>query len=164
MLLLALADMANDEGVCWPCVGTLRERLNVGTDRAVQQILKHLEEIGYISRDMRKGHSTVYRVHVKSIVESSEAIESHRFSMTNAWQFTEWDILRSNIAPRVYARDSYTCVYCGADDDLTIDHITPQSRGGGHGIDNLVTACRSCNSSKGSKTITEWKGESYVLA
>jgi len=62
LLLLALADMSNDQGVCWPSISTLRERLNVGTDRAVQQLLKSLEEEGVIRREMRQGHSTVYHV------------------------------------------------------------------------------------------------------
>lgn len=46
----------------------------------------------------------------------------------------------------------YTCVGCGKKlrkGDATIDHIIPQSCGGGHGMDNLQCMCRSCNSSKG---------------
>ncbi len=49
----------------------------------------------------------------------------------------------------VYARDGYACVICRASDDLTLDHITPWSRGGSDQPENLQTMCRSCNSSKG---------------
>lgn len=47
---------------------------------------------------------------------------------------------------KVYKRDDYTCQYCGADSDLTIDHIQPFSSGGSNDLDNLVVACRHCNS------------------
>jgi hypothetical protein len=52
---------------------------------------------------------------------------------------------------RIYARDGYRCVKCGAGDDLTIDHIHPRFRGGGNEDENLRTLCRSCNSAKGAR-------------
>jgi len=56
----------------------------------------------------------------------------------------------------IYARDGYRCVYCGAQEDLTLDHIVPLSKGGTHSEDNLVVACRSCNASKGNRSLLEW--------
>jgi 5-methylcytosine-specific restriction endonuclease McrA len=53
----------------------------------------------------------------------------------------------------VFARDNYTCQYCGgASKDLTIDHVIPKRHGGGMHWENLVTCCRRCNSRKGDKT------------
>lgn len=52
------------------------------------------------------------------------------------------------------------CAYCGAIDDITIDHIVPLSRGGKHEADNLTAACYSCNCSKGAKMLDEWLTES----
>ena len=49
------------------------------------------------------------------------------------------------------------CFYCGANDQITVDHIIPISRGGRHSIGNLLPACKPCNQSKHKKTITEWK-------
>lgn len=38
-----------------------------------------------------------------------------------------------------------------------IDHIIPLSRGGRHSIENLVAACKPCNSSKWAATPDEWE-------
>ncbi|MCY4009126.1 MAG: DNA methyltransferase [Anaerolineaceae bacterium] len=38
-----------------------------------------------------------------------------------------------------------------------VDHIVPQSRGGTDHIENLQLLCPPCNSSKGSKTMAEWR-------
>ncbi|MBI3244069.1 MAG: HNH endonuclease [Chloroflexi bacterium] len=56
----------------------------------------------------------------------------------------------------IFRRDNYTCQYCGRQPPhLTIDHIIPRHRGGGHHWDNLVTACPACNRRKGGKTAGE---------
>lgn len=49
------------------------------------------------------------------------------------------------------------CVYCGATENITQDHVIPIHRGGHHSAGNLVSACLSCNSSKQTKFITEWR-------
>ena len=48
------------------------------------------------------------------------------------------------------------CCYCGSTDNLCMDHMIPKMRGGPDNPENLVTACRSCNSSKGSRDMLEW--------
>ncbi|MBI3973630.1 MAG: HNH endonuclease [Chloroflexi bacterium] len=56
----------------------------------------------------------------------------------------------------IFLRDDYTCQYCGAKTrELTLDHVVPKHRGGGHSWDNLVSACRPCNHRKGSKALEE---------
>ena len=47
----------------------------------------------------------------------------------------------------VFARDSQRCQYCGAPAE-SIDHVLPRSRGGQHSWDNVVAACRRCNTRK----------------
>lgn len=46
----------------------------------------------------------------------------------------------------------------------TIDHVTPLHRNGKHIPDNLVAACRSCNSSKGYKLVSEWTWKDWKEA
>jgi len=58
-----------------------------------------------------------------------------------------------NISPSrsmIYKRDNNTCQYCGARSKLTIDHVIPRSKGGTDSWENLVVACSSCNTKKGS--------------
>jgi hypothetical protein len=48
------------------------------------------------------------------------------------------------------------CNYCGSTDRLALDHIFPQKYGGQDDAENLIFACRTCNSSKGKKDLMEW--------
>lgn len=48
------------------------------------------------------------------------------------------------------------CNYCGSTEKLALDHIFPQKFGGQDNAENLIFACRSCNSSKGKKDLMEW--------
>ncbi|HLF09520.1 MAG TPA: HNH endonuclease [Dehalococcoidia bacterium] len=56
----------------------------------------------------------------------------------------------------VFARDDFTCQYCGHRvRDLTLDHVTPRRLGGGHSWENLVSACKTCNHRKAGRTPAE---------
>ncbi|RQQ19713.1 helix-turn-helix domain-containing protein [Burkholderia stagnalis] len=61
-VLVAVCDTANDEGVCWPSVETIRRKCSMG-ERTVQRHLDDLESAGIITRSFRKGRSTTYQVH-----------------------------------------------------------------------------------------------------
>ena len=56
----------------------------------------------------------------------------------------------------IFERDGYKCVYCGATENLTIDHVVALANGGPHAPFNVVTCCASCNSSKGIKPVVAW--------
>ena len=52
----------------------------------------------------------------------------------------------------LYERQGGRCVGCllpFPQRNLTVDHVQPQSKGGGHGIGNLQLLCGACNSLKG---------------
>jgi 5-methylcytosine-specific restriction endonuclease McrA len=62
---------------------------------------------------------------------------------------------RRSISRRgVFARDGHRCQYCGSRAD-SIDHVRPRSRGGQHTWENVVAACRSCNSAKRDRLLGE---------
>ena len=55
----------------------------------------------------------------------------------------------------IYARDDYTCQYCGKlhpTSELTFDHVMPVAQGGRKDWENIVTCCISCNRKKGGRT------------
>lgn len=66
--------------------------------------------------------------------------------------FRKVELTRKNII----RRDNNQCAYCHTTKPpLTIDHVTPKSRGGADTWENLVTACVRCNNKKGNRTPEE---------
>lgn len=61
LMLVALADNANDEGVCWPSIPTLAKKCAV-EPRTAQRTIRRLEEKGYLVTEDRPGKSTVYHL------------------------------------------------------------------------------------------------------
>ena len=60
------------------------------------------------------------------------------------------DAHRRKITRRaVFARDSWTCQYCGSRSNLTVDHVIPRSKGGTSSWENIVASCAPCNRRKG---------------
>lgn len=52
----------------------------------------------------------------------------------------------------------FRCAYCGSSPQtLEQDHRVPLAAGGQHVIENVIPACRSCNSRKGTKSEAEFR-------
>jgi hypothetical protein len=58
MLLLAVADFANDEGLSWPSVETLMRKCSFKSDSGVRRALAELCEEGWLSKTSRSGKSS----------------------------------------------------------------------------------------------------------
>ena len=50
----------------------------------------------------------------------------------------------------------YKCAYCGSEENITIDHIIPQSKGGNGTTKNVVCCCQNCNKDKGHIHWEDW--------
>jgi 5-methylcytosine-specific restriction endonuclease McrA len=74
-------------------------------------------------------------------------------------QQAQYYIGKNGVREAVLERCNHQCVNCGKEENLQIDHILPISRGGEDKLDNLQVLCRTCNVEKGSKTMSQWKGE-----
>jgi 5-methylcytosine-specific restriction endonuclease McrA len=60
------------------------------------------------------------------------------------------DTHRRKITRRaVFARDGWSCQYCGTRSNLTVDHVVPRSKGGASSWENIVASCAPCNRRKG---------------
>jgi len=60
----------------------------------------------------------------------------------------------------IYARDAFTCGYCGqqwVSEDLTFDHVVPRAAGGRTTWENIVTCCVPCNVAKANRTPSQAK-------
>lgn len=65
LVLLALADCANDEGLCWPSMKTLTAKCSK-TDRTIQAAIKSLVTAGHLTREEVVGKGCRYFVHPRS--------------------------------------------------------------------------------------------------
>lgn len=63
--------------------------------------------------------------------------------------------ITAGLRRKVHERDFYACRYCGARQNLVVDHLVPVSRGGKNTLDNLVTACRTCNLRKLNRSLED---------
>jgi hypothetical protein len=85
-------------------------------------------------------------------------ISEARPNRTEKSQGMNWISQHKRLA--IYLRDGLACCYCGkgVEDEvkLTLDHLLPYSLGGSNKETNLVTACLSCNSARGNRSVKEF--------
>lgn len=62
-------------------------------------------------------------------------------------------------------QSNHACAYCGkiflSPKEATVDHIFPRIKGGTNEMENIVFACKTCNSSKGDKDMFGWYLEHF---
>ncbi len=113
------------------------EPINVCTvRRAVVLLLKAKAEV--IEQSERQLHSTSMSMTRPAVIRLVTYVKVPR------------DTHRRKITRRaVFARDDWTCQYCGSRAQLTVDHVVPRSKGGDSSWNNIVAACAPCNRRKG---------------
>jgi 5-methylcytosine-specific restriction endonuclease McrA len=107
---------------------------------------------------------TVKRAVVLLLKDKAEAIEHSEWELRSATRSMQRptvirlvtyvriprDTHRRKITRRaVFARDEWTCQYCGSRGNLTVDHVIPKSKGGPSSWENIVASCAPCNRRKG---------------
>lgn len=104
-------------------------------------------------RDTKKERNKQRNVYLKKNPQIAHKIrENRRIREYNAEGYhtlEEWENKKTQFKE--------SCGYCKETKHLTKDHMTPLSRGGTNYINNIIPACKSCNSSKGDKTYEEFK-------
>ena len=115
------------------------EPINVCTvRRATVLLLKQKAEV--LERggsDLHSAHTTVPRPHVIRLTSYVRVPrDPHRRKITRR---------------AVFARDGWTCMYCGSRGSLTVDHVIPRSKGGTSSWENIVASCAPCNRRKGDR-------------
>ena len=61
VIMLCLADHANDDGECWPSIGLLADRARI-TPANVTRRIKQLEAAGYLTVTRTRGLNNLYLV------------------------------------------------------------------------------------------------------
>lgn len=72
LVLVALADRANEAGECFPSVRDMMERTCL-KERAIQYALQDLERAGWVRRDFRSGRASNYVVNVGAQTPARDA-------------------------------------------------------------------------------------------
>jgi 5-methylcytosine-specific restriction endonuclease McrA len=111
---------------------------------------QHKEQIAARRRAYRLEHPEELRArHARWRKANPEACQAHgqrrRALVANAPRNDltreQWEAIKKHY--------KYRCVYCGKKmQRLTMEHLTPFSKGGSNTLDNVVPACKSCNSKK----------------
>lgn len=83
LVLLALADCANDEGGCWPSMATLVKKCSK-SERTVQASIKSLADSGHITRDERPGKGCFYTVHPRNNCAPAKSAPPQKLTKTPA--------------------------------------------------------------------------------
>jgi len=84
VLLLALADMANNSGYCWPSLETLQQRARLSHRQNVIKAIAEMEEIGevWVERNRGRNHSNNY------IVTAGMSADELASTLTNNFDYT----------------------------------------------------------------------------
>lgn len=92
-------------------------------------------------------------IHTNGHMFRSESLELRAPSVVKLRYFVKVPYrARASLSRRaVFVRDEHTCQYCGRTAE-NVDHVIPRSKGGAHTWDNVVAACKSCNSRKENKS------------
>lgn len=141
LILMFMADWGGAEGEWYFNLSKMADYSEVSTEEVSDAIFR-LEETGLIYLRENSALLCFERP------EETPRTRSNHLSVPS---------VLSGARLEVYERDGFRCVYCGSADNLTIDHLHPRSRGGSNEVDNLATACKSCNSQKGAKTREEYE-------
>ncbi len=94
-------------------------------------------------------HDTGHRLHAEHIEVPEPSVVRLHYLVRVPYQHHRALNRRS-----VFARDGNRCQYCLGPAE-GIDHVVPRSRGGTHSWDNVVAACRRCNSAKRDRLLHE---------
>jgi HNH endonuclease len=135
-------------------------RYSLGAN-SVRIALGGLATLGAIRRqEVARNAGAVYRIFLPREIEACrQRLEAAKAA--SAQPTSDFYNVRAN-RRKVYERDGYTCRYCGTPVTpytATLDHLVPMVAGGTNGIDNLVTACLSCNTRKGKKPLGDFLAE-----
>lgn len=155
LVLLAIADHANDQGYCYPSIEYLAAKSRL-KKRQVIRVLDELIEHGEIEvwkyhfegkGPLRNGYQVVlgrYAAH-RGVEPEDLRTDTRRTTIGRK--------VPSKLREAILEKFSYRCLGCGSTEDLQIDHIIPWKAGGMTEEGNLQPLCAECNRRKGVRVL-----------
>jgi hypothetical protein len=106
----------------------------------------------------------LYWQYAKIIADSAGfSKDSYGFVMSKFKLLKKGEISWNQIREYIKERQTNECVYCGAEAELTLEHLLPRKFNGPQFERNLVWVCKSCNCAKGGKRLYEYWINQYGL-
>lgn len=99
----------------------------------------YLDRVTIISEYEEEVHSPSTTIRIPSVIVLKDFVQPAKTAA-----FTRFNL---------FLRDGFSCQYCGAQGDMTFDHVIPRSKGGKTTWQNVVASCGPCNRRKGAKTV-----------
>ncbi|PIQ93443.1 MAG: hypothetical protein COY46_03105 [Chloroflexi bacterium CG_4_10_14_0_8_um_filter_46_9] len=138
---------------------TISEKLGQGimgdkiSYKQISKMLKGLEEKGCVKVGDTNRDGTLYTV----ILPDAIPLVAEKLAIVLDAEEEDY-FTKPEKRKELYERDKWVCHYCGekvTEENATLDHLTPQCKGGKHTKENLKTSCLVCNSIKSGKTYEE---------
>ena len=96
-------------------------------------------------------------------IQQTDFLETEVLSKSSDGTFAKIVLRKSSrqidqcVSWKVFHRDMYMCRYCGASEiPLTVDHVVLWEDGGPSIEENLLSACKKCNKTRGNMKYEDW--------
>jgi 5-methylcytosine-specific restriction endonuclease McrA len=110
-----------------------------------EQIAWSYANLARADKALQDGAKKYGRIHHMIRAKLNKGLREQTMSMTSLYQ-----------DERLKMTVPQACYYCGSTSKLSVDHLIPRIKGGADESDNLIWACRSCNSSKRDRDMMKW--------
>jgi 5-methylcytosine-specific restriction endonuclease McrA len=139
--------------------------------RAIEWAKNNTEKRRNIRIASRARHKVARNKRERHYLETHPSVLAQKRETTAKWKREHLENLRATESKRrtskvlyggsftpeewgaLCAAYDFKCLCCGDKKPLEADHVIPVSKGGTSWISNIQPLCKSCNSSKGAKTI-----------
>ena len=81
-------------------------------------------------------------------IVSAQKRRAAKKQLSNSLTTKQWNKIKEHFDNK--------CAYCGKELPLAQEHFIPLSDGGEYTHNNIIPACKSCNSSKKNKSFFDW--------